>query len=38
VRAALEPSGHLVAYIADERDPVTQRFRISYAFDFILSR
>ena len=38
VRAALEPAGNLIAYVADERDPVTQRFRISYAFDFIVIR
>lgn len=38
VRAAIEPAAHLIAYIADERDPVTQRFRISFTFDFIASR
>ncbi|WP_009522324.1 DUF3168 domain-containing protein [Imbroritus primus] len=38
VRAALEPSAHLVAYVADERDFETQRFRISFQFDWILKR
>ena len=38
VRAALEPAANLIAYVADERDPVTQRFRISFTFDFITSR
>lgn len=38
VRAALEPAAHLVAYLADERDFDTQRFRISFAFDFIQPR
>jgi hypothetical protein len=38
VRAAIEPAAHLVAYVADERDPVTQRFRISFTFDFISTR
>jgi len=38
VRAALEPAANLVAYIADERDETTKRFRISYAFDFIVIR
>lgn len=38
VRAALEPAAHLVAYLADERDTTTRRFRISFAFDWWLSR
>lgn len=38
VRAALEPAAHLVAYVADERDFQTQRYRMGFAFDFILSR
>lgn len=38
VRDALEPAAHLVAYLADERDFQTQRYRISYAFDFIEGR
>lgn len=38
VRAALEPAGHLIAYIADDQDPVTKRYRISFAFDFIKPR
>lgn len=38
VRDAIEPAANLIAYIADERDPVTQRFRISFTFDFIVIR
>lgn len=38
VRAAIEPSAHLVGYVADERDPDTKRFRISFDFDFITTR
>lgn len=38
VRDALEPHAHLVAYLADERDPETKRYRISFAFDFIEPR
>lgn len=38
VRAALEPAGNLIAYVADERDEVTKRFRISFTFDFIVIR
>jgi len=38
VRAALEPVAHCVGYLADERDFATQRFRISFAFDFITPR
>lgn len=38
VRAALEPHAHLVAYLADDRDFDTRRFRISFAFDFIKPR
>lgn len=38
VRTAIEPHAHLVGYVADERDFETRRFRISFAFDFILSR
>lgn len=38
VRAALEPAAHLVAYIADERNSETKRYRMGFAFDFILSR
>jgi hypothetical protein len=38
VRAALEPAAHLVAYLADDRDETTKRYRMSFAFDFILSR
>jgi len=38
VRTALEPHGNLIAYIADEQDPITKRFRISFTFDFIKPR
>ena len=38
VRAALEPAAHLVAYLDDSRNPETKRFRMSFAFDFILDR
>ncbi|MDM0024077.1 DUF3168 domain-containing protein [Variovorax saccharolyticus] len=38
VRTALEPAGNLIAYIADEQDPVTKRYRISFSFDFINAR
>lgn len=38
VRAAIEPAAHLVAYIADERNFETRRFRIGMTFDFILAR
>lgn len=38
VRAALEPAACLVAYLADDRDFETRRFRISFAFDFIVPR
>lgn len=38
VRTALEPAAHLVGYVADERDPETKRFRISFDFDFIKPR
>lgn len=38
VRAALEPHAHLIAYIADERNPETKRYRMGFTFDFILSR
>lgn len=38
VRAALEPHAHLVAYLADEQDAETKRFRISFSFDFIKPR
>lgn len=38
VRAALEPAANLIAYVADERDPVTGRYRISFTFDFIVIR
>jgi hypothetical protein len=38
VRAAMETDAVLVAYTADERDFDTQRFRIGFAFDWILSR
>ena len=38
VRAALEPHAHLVAYIADERDSVTKRYRMGFTFDFIKPR
>ncbi|MFC0677525.1 DUF3168 domain-containing protein [Lysobacter korlensis] len=38
VRDAIEPVAHLVAYVADERDFQTQRFRIGFAFDWILGR
>lgn len=34
VRDAIEPAAHLVAYLADERDATTGRYRISYAFDW----
>lgn len=38
VRAALEPAAHLVAYLADDQDETTKRYRISFAFDFIKPR
>ena len=38
VRAAIEPAAHLVAYIANDRDPVTKRYRIGFAFDWWASR
>jgi hypothetical protein len=38
VRAAIEPSAHLVAYVANERDFTTQRYRISMQFDWIEPR
>lgn len=38
VRAALEPYAVLVAYVADERDADTQKFRLSFAFDWIIGR
>jgi hypothetical protein len=38
VRDAMEPHAHLIAYVADERDFETQRYRISFAFDWIASR
>lgn len=38
VRAAIEPHAHLIAYVADERDFDTQKFRISMQFDWILKR
>jgi hypothetical protein len=38
VRAAVSKVAVLVAYVADERDAETQRFRISFAFDWILGR
>lgn len=38
VRAAIEPHAHLIAYVADERDFDTQKFRISMHFDWILKR
>jgi hypothetical protein len=34
----MEPHAHLIAYVADERDFETQRYRISFAFDWIASR
>lgn len=39
VRNAIEAEGHvLVAYVADDRDFATRRFRFSMAFDFINPR
>lgn len=38
VRAAIEPHAHLVAYVADERDSETKKFRISYQYDWIVKR
>lgn len=38
VRAAIEPAAHLVAYVANERDATTQRYRISMAFDWWAKR
>lgn len=38
VRAALEPVAVLVAYTGDERDPDTQKFRMSFAVDWIIGR
>lgn len=38
VRAALEPHAVLVAYLADERDADTQKYRMSFAFDWIIGR
>jgi len=39
VRDAIEAQGHvLVAYVADDRDFATRRFRFSMAFDFINPR
>lgn len=35
VRAAIEPAAHLVAYVANEQDTETQRYRISMQFDWI---
>ena len=38
VRAAMEPRAHCVAYVADDRDFETQKYRISMAFDWIGQR
>ena len=38
VRNALEPFGVIVAYIADERDPETGRFRFGFQMDWMLGR
>lgn len=38
VRDALEPGGHLIAYVDDSQDPTTDRYRISMQFDFIVLR
>lgn len=38
VRAALEQRAVLVAYLADERDPETQKYRFSFALDWIIGR
>lgn len=38
VRAAIEPAAHLVAYVANERDATTQRYRLSMAFDWWAKR
>lgn len=35
VRAAIEPAAHLIAYVANERDFQTGRYRISMQFDWI---
>lgn len=38
VRGALEQHAVLVAYLADERDAETQKYRMSFAFDWIIGR
>jgi hypothetical protein len=38
VRNALEQQASATHYIANERDPETQRFRIGFQFDWITSR
>jgi hypothetical protein len=35
VRAAIEPAAHLQAYVANEQDAETKRYRISMQFDWI---
>jgi len=37
-RAAIEKAANLTAYIADERNPDTGRYRIGMVFDFIQPR
>lgn len=38
VRDALETSAHMLGIVANDRDAVTNRFRISLSFDFWLLR
>lgn len=38
VRNALEGHAHCVGYLANEKDPQTGRYRISFGFDFLESR
>lgn len=38
VRDVLEARAHLVAYVADERDFETQRYRMSFRLDWIAPR
>lgn len=34
VRDAIEPTAHMTGIVADDRDPSTNRYRISMQFDF----
>jgi hypothetical protein len=38
VRAALQTSAHCTGYPVDERDPITNRYRLSMQFDFWVLR